>query len=228
MRTRECEFDLLPGFCALMRPGGVYDAGHDEGNRLGITFIHFECVGAGRGRVWRGWPEFFGVRDAGYRDAVMRRVVELFASEPEAGALLLRALVADLLRQPSSCEPFSVHRERILRVTSAVYSAERLPTVALMAEQVHLSSAHFSRIFRRVMGQSPMEFLLQARLSRARHLLLETSLNISEIAARLDYVDVFFFSRQFKEKCGLAPSDFRARAGRVPAGFPVSARCVRR
>ncbi len=34
---------LLPGFCALMRPGGIYDAGHDEANPLGFTFIHFDA-----------------------------------------------------------------------------------------------------------------------------------------------------------------------------------------
>jgi AraC-like DNA-binding protein len=213
MRTLEREFELVPGFCVLMRPGGIYDAGHDEDKRLGITIIHFEC--RGRETVWRQWPEFFGVLDAEYLDAVMRRIVELFASAPAVGAQLLRALMTDLLQKQGRGrhETFSVHRGKILQITDAIHSAEQLPTVALMAEQLHLSPAHFSRIFKETTGQNPMDFLLQVRLSRARHLLRETNLSVGEIAERLDYADVFFFSRQFKEKCGVSPLAFRRGEG---------------
>ncbi len=80
---------------------------------------------------------------------------------------------------------------------------------------MHWSPAHFSRIFKLVVQQSPQDFLLNLRLSRARHLLAETSLAVSEIADRLDYSDLFFFSRQFKAKTGLSPRDYRLRVSRL-------------
>ena len=206
MRTQERELVLEPGFCALMRPGGIYDAGHDEGNPLGITFIHFECKSPGKS--WRQWPEFFGLQEVEYLDAVTRRIVELCSSSPMVGAQLLQALLADLL-QKHGMQQQGVHRERILQMMDAVHSAEHLPTVALMAGELHMSQAHFSRVFRRVAGQSPMDFLLQVRLTRARHLLRETNLSMSEIAERLGYADVFFFSRQFKQKNGVPPLAYR-------------------
>jgi len=212
MRTRDQEFELLPGFCVLMRPGGIYDAGHDERNRLGITFIHFECKGGGK--PWRHWPEFLGMQNVDYLDAVSKRVVELFPANPRVGVELLRAMLTDLLlnRITESREDFQAHRGKILQMTQSLHTAEHLPSVALLAEQMHLSAPHFSRLFKGVTGQGPMEFLLQIRLSRARHLLRETSMSIGEIAERLDYRDVFFFSRQFKEKCGMSPLRFRRMA----------------
>jgi transcriptional regulator GlxA family with amidase domain len=79
---------------------------------------------------------------------------------------------------------------------------------------MHWSPAHFSRVFKIVAQQSPRDFLLQLRLARARHFLTETSLGVGEIADRLDYADVFFFSRQFKEKTGLSPLHYRRSIAR--------------
>jgi AraC-like DNA-binding protein len=209
MRTKDREFELLPGFCTLMRPGGIYDAGHDEKDQLGITFVHFKCKD--NENDWRHWPEFLGIRDVDYLDVISKRVVELFTINPRVGAQLLRVMLMDLFQKQSANkqETFFTHQAEILQMVRGIHAAEHLPSVALMAERLHVSTPHFSRIFKNIVGQGPMEFLLQIRLSRARHLLRETNMSIGEIADRLDYTDVFFFSRQFKEKCGVSPLEFR-------------------
>ena len=85
-----------------------------------------------------------------------------------------------------------------------------------MSRELHWSTAHFSRVFKIVTQQAPRDFVLEVRLSRARHLLTETSLAVGEIAERLDYPDLFYFSRQFKLKSGLYPLQYRHRkAGRI-------------
>lgn len=217
MRTRHREFPLFPGFCALMRPGGIYDAGHDEKRPLGITYIHFV---AGRNFRGRGWPEFFEVDDLDFYDSATRRIVHLFQGAPDAAAALLRGLLPDLLRLPPPPGPGTPahprahpHQGRIARLTAAIHAApERLPGVAGMARELHMSPAHFSRVFKAATRRTPRDFLIETRLSRARHLLAETSLPVGEIAERLGYADVFFFSRQFKEKTGLSPLRYRRHA----------------
>lgn len=219
MGTREGKFPVRPGFCALMRPGGIYDAGHDEEDRLGITYIHFDWVKTQgrRNRAVEKLPEFFEVDQPEFFEALSRRVVGQYFQSPATASVLLRGLLLDLLRQPpwrpletgSGVEPSS--EQRIVRLMAAVRSESggRLPSVSEMAARVHLSSAHFSRLFHKVSGQSPIRFLLDIRLSLARHLLRESSLSIGEIAERLGYQDVFFFSRQFREKAGMPPSAYR-------------------
>lgn len=223
MRTRDREFPLLPGFCALMRPGGIYDAGQDEGQPIGITFIHFD-VFSRRGRrhqltgaALADWPEFFQLDDLDYLNGVMRRITQLVKTDRDTGAELLHALLRDLLnRRPIPREALPLHdarRQRIADMIAEIHShPDHLPTVREMAERIGLSQAHFSRVFHEVASQSPRDFLLDTRLLRARHLLAETDFSIQEIAERLGYGDVFFFSRQFKEKIGVPPSAYRRQA----------------
>jgi AraC-like DNA-binding protein len=220
MRSRDRQFDLLPGFCALMRPGGIYDARFDEKQPLGFTFIHFS---AWRGKnvrectsndLYREWPEFFEVPDLDFYDSCLRRIVQLFARQRPIAEALLRATLLDLLHSdPPSTDGTMVtaeQRKNVARLIVSIHATPgRLPRVSEMAQRLHWSPAHFSRIFKLVTQQSPRDFLLELRLSRARHLLRETSLAVGEIAERLDYPDLFYFSRQFKQKSGLSPLQFR-------------------
>jgi transcriptional regulator GlxA family with amidase domain len=50
---------------------------------------------------------------------------------------------------------------------------------------------------------------LQSRIAAARHLLSDTDLPIKQIAARLGYSNVYFFSRQFTAMAGVSPGIYR-------------------
>jgi len=76
-----------------------------------------------------------------------------------------------------------------------------------------MSPEHCSRLFRQVSGHSPKEYMLNIRMTHARHMLSESNLSVGEIADRLGYRDLFFFSKQFKAKTGLAPTAFRSLKG---------------
>jgi AraC-like DNA-binding protein len=78
-----------------------------------------------------------------------------------------------------------------------------------MAAETRLSVAQFSRRFQTLSGQSPMRFAIRQRILRAQQLLRGSSLQISEIADALGYVDVYFFSRQFKQATGVSPTAYR-------------------
>jgi AraC-like DNA-binding protein len=73
---------------------------------------------------------------------------------------------------------------------------------------------HFSRVFAKVTGRRPQEWIIEARLARARQLLAETGLTVSQIAEALGFRDVFFFSRQFTQRTGQTPTAYRAALAR--------------
>jgi AraC family transcriptional regulator of arabinose operon len=78
-----------------------------------------------------------------------------------------------------------------------------------MARESRLSVAQFSRRFLALSGEPPMRFAIRQRVQRAQQLLRGSSMQISEIADALGYVDVYFFSRQFKQATGVSPSTYR-------------------
>ncbi|MGI6685745.1 MAG: response regulator [Bacillota bacterium] len=78
-----------------------------------------------------------------------------------------------------------------------------------VAQQVYLSPCYFSRLFKQVKGWSFSEYLTQVRMEEARRLLINSDLQISEIAARVGYRDARYFSQVFKRNEGCTPISYR-------------------
>ena len=79
---------------------------------------------------------------------------------------------------------------------------------------VPVSRDHLIRLFRRRMGVTPVEFLIRTKIDHAKGKLLMSSYSIKEIAYALGYSDQFVFSRQFRERTGVSPREFR-RGNRI-------------
>ncbi|MFZ5684623.1 MAG: helix-turn-helix domain-containing protein, partial [Pseudomonadota bacterium] len=84
-------------------------------------------------------------------------------------------------------------------------------TVRAMAAAVDLSPHHFSRPFRMSFGAPPREWLIRARLERAKLRLPETSDTVEQIAVRFGYSSGSQFLRAFRARFGLSLQSFRRR-----------------
>jgi AraC family transcriptional regulator len=85
----------------------------------------------------------------------------------------------------------------------------RVPLRAV-AEEVGMSYFHFSRAFKKSMGMSPTNYIAERRIERAKGLLNETQLPISEIALRSGFSSQSHFTNSFRRVAGSTPKDFRA------------------
>lgn len=79
-----------------------------------------------------------------------------------------------------------------------------------IADTAILSKFYFSRVFRSVTGTSPGRFLTAIRLYRAKNLLLETSLTVTDIAYKVGYNSLGTFTTRFTRSVGASPTRFRA------------------
>lgn len=80
------------------------------------------------------------------------------------------------------------------------------------AEAAHVSESHLCRAFRKAYGQSPMQYLLALRVRAAQTLLVTTTLQCKEIAARTGFTDEYHFSRMFRRVAGVSPRQYRRQA----------------
>ncbi|MEK6320633.1 MAG: AraC family transcriptional regulator [Acidobacteriota bacterium] len=78
-----------------------------------------------------------------------------------------------------------------------------------IASAAHLSEYHFARLFKHITRVTPHVYLANLRLERARKLLAETALPISEIAAMVGYQSQSHFSKMFKSVAGITPRAYR-------------------
>jgi two-component system response regulator YesN len=82
-------------------------------------------------------------------------------------------------------------------------------SLSQVANFVHLNRNHFSEVFKRETGSTYLEFVTQERMKRATEILQGSQAKIGEIANRVGYEDIKYFTQQFKKHTGQTPSDYR-------------------
>jgi AraC family transcriptional regulator of arabinose operon len=82
-------------------------------------------------------------------------------------------------------------------------------SLAELATKACLSTSRFSHLFRQEIGQTINEWREEKRIYRAKNMLQNTSLSISDIAQASGYNDAFYFSRIFRRHCGVSPRKYR-------------------
>lgn len=104
------------------------------------------------------------------------------------------------------------HKHSGVIAQATVYLQENLdrtPDFEKLAASLYLSYPHFRRLFRQLTGCSPHQYHLQLRIMRAKELLERENLLVKEVACALGFEDTFYFARIFKQKTGVAPSEWQ-------------------
>ena len=75
-----------------------------------------------------------------------------------------------------------------------------------------MSSGRFSAVFERAVGKTPKKYIEDIKIDRARELLTHTAMSITAAAQSSGFTDSLYFSRVFKRKFGISPSEYRKTA----------------
>jgi AraC-like DNA-binding protein len=83
--------------------------------------------------------------------------------------------------------------------------------VAVLARRARVSRSHFNRSFKRTFGETPHRYLLSRRLERAKALLRDSDLSVTDVCLAVGFTSLGSFSTQFRRFVGASPSDYRRR-----------------
>lgn len=78
-----------------------------------------------------------------------------------------------------------------------------------IADKIGVNRSYLTSSFKKMMGCSPQEYLVNLRMEKAKALLLKTGMQIHAIAASVGYEDQLAFSKIFKQHYGLSPKNYR-------------------
>ncbi len=91
---------------------------------------------------------------------------------------------------------------------------ERDISLGDIAKFVFLSPSYFTRAFKEETGMSPINYLLKIRIERAKELLADTSIKISDIALSVGFSNQQRFNEMFKKYAGVTPLQYRKQHAR--------------
>lgn len=80
-----------------------------------------------------------------------------------------------------------------------------------IVKYVGINRSYFSIVFKQQMQLSPIRYLQEFRITKAKHLLESTNLTLNEIALQVGYKDAFILSKIFKKHVKISPSQYRSQ-----------------
>jgi AraC-like DNA-binding protein/ligand-binding sensor protein len=134
-------------------------------------------------------------------------VVKLLAIFAEHLSMVSNRIVL----QEQNAEPVAITRAKQFIVE---HQTEEL-SLEQVAKSVHTSKFYFCKMFRKATGINFTDYLSRVRTERAKNLLLNPNLRISEIAYEVGFQSLTHFNRVFKRILGQSPTDYRNQLSRA-------------
>ncbi len=161
-------------------------------------------------------PAFVMPCDAPLADAFARLLATL--DDPLDRKLIAPLVIDEILFRLLRSDSAAAVRSAVARTPDAVRILESMRfirehhvqklTVDALAKKAGMSPSHFAHRFSSVARISPMRFLREVRLERARSLLYEAGSRANEVAAHVGFESAAHFTREFKRRYGVPPSHY--------------------
>lgn len=149
-------------------------------------------------------------------------LVEQKRNEP-GGQLMLKSLVMRLIvlilkevctvssvKEENPIKFESCDRTKIVTSIASYMNNNYGQDISLdrISRNIYLSPVYISRIFKEEIGESPINYLIKVRLSKAADLLENGSPTVKSVARQVGYSDAYYFSKLFKKYYGMPPSEY--------------------
>jgi AraC family L-rhamnose operon regulatory protein RhaS len=144
---------------------------------------------------------------------------------------LLRAVLVELKRivlgevqEAARYTPAEQRTRHFIHLLSS--SCDQKWTLEKMAAQCGIRRTQLNKVFQKLTGGTPMEYLFRLRLERAKTLLRETDIKIVDIALECGYASSQYFSNSFRQATGSSPTQYRLYARHITAQERKEWECV--
>ena len=122
----------------------------------------------------------------------------------------LQGIFVEILSRLSTSLAETFYSDEVLRLKSYLdANLGRLVSTTELAHVIFRSPDYCQKIFRQELGITPYAYQLERKMQTACSLLADTQLSVGEIAQKLGYADIHYFSNLFKRKCGASPLNYR-------------------
>jgi AraC-like DNA-binding protein len=169
-------------------------------------------------RLWKTHsPGKFAVTALASNSLVKELLFFLLIHQKIDGAkYFVSALVESLIESLTGAQIFSAHiegkvsDERIKKVVASINEDLAEISLTTLAGDCGLSPRNFNRLFMQEVGLTPKDYLILRRIEKARRLLRESRMTVTDVALEVGYNSLSKFIAMFKKIEGVLPSDYRS------------------
>ncbi len=210
LTTKDRTYPITRGDCFVFFPGSSHHASHSRSAPLTVVAAHFDIALVPEAPVFayhRKLRKTEFIAEMLTRSATFGRRGDTAKANFWLNSALQAVLEHDM---ESDSAPDNYHFGVIERLYRSIEQAPgKEYKIRDLAKRCGLCHDHFSRLFKELKGQSPQDYIINCRVEQAKDMLMESSISMTGIAEELGYSSVYFFSRQFKQRTGITPSEFR-------------------
>lgn len=210
---------MYPGALLLGNAGACFECGHEHGTGDRCLSFHFspaffaEIAASAAGSYRFRFPTTMLPASRKLAGLVVKAEAESgdgIRMEELSIGLAEGALTAIADGAPRTADPPARDRQRISDAVRYLEESADLPLgLGELAQVARMSRYHFLRTFRRTLGVTPYQLLLNLRLRRAASALKATTAPVSAIAFAAGFGDLSTFNARFREVLGMTPQAFR-------------------
>ncbi len=218
MVTGNKTYELSAGDFFLLYPGIVFYAENDPEDPLTVVYVHFDFFRNGKKIVLlknSPLPCFYRkMPDILFFNSLLQRMLEHWhRNKPQQAELWLAAALDEIANSPKNYNN-QLKGNALSEASMKLYRhinehPEQKYSLRKIARKHGACPEHFSRTFTKAAGCSFRNAVTGAKLKRAKLLLSSTNYSITEISKILGFGSVYHFSKLFKKRTGLPPSELR-------------------
>jgi AraC family transcriptional regulator len=211
-----------PGSVTILPAGIAYSSvssGYWRGHMVAIATDYVDAIAHSSGTASTALIPRLGQNDPIVREVVSALVREIetnYQFGPTYGEALCAALVAHLLRNHAAkaqvdgfqCPSGDVRREWIR--SYLLDQLEKQISLAEIAQLLQMDVFSLTRWFKQEFGLPPHQFIMQARVDRAREMLKRSDLSLVELALQCGFCSQSHLTTSFRRRVGVSPGAFRA------------------
>jgi len=150
--------------------------------------------------------------DGGVLKPVFEHIISLLQSDrPETEVQAsLQGIFVEILAGLSIAQRENNYSNDALRMKRFLdANSNRLVSAEELAKTVFRSKDYCLKLFRREFGITPYAYQIERKMQTAKALLADSLMPVGDIAEKLGYSDIHYFSNLFQKKCGCRPTDYR-------------------
>lgn len=153
---------------------------------------------------------------------ILADIRDVYAKENTSYELKLKSLLLEMFYYFDQTPYFFIHeqewdrakskekRDRIFAVFDFLEkNYMRQITIEDMANHIYIGKDAFYKFFKSMTGISPVDYLIDMRITKAKEMLATTDIPVLNICYDVGFLNESYFIRQFKKRCGITPKQFR-------------------